>query len=309
MVSEYVSSNKPFAFIPKHYSGAYTLGHSLWLNSLLVKLSFFLFSYLLFSWLGQDVPARYISTTVLTTGLLGLVIWTWLLIGIWNSASKHVARGGKQHWANAAKLLVLFGFFQLPMTIISNYQPLSEHWKLVTGFQPGEETLFQVWPDGKSMLLKGGINDGTAEKLLTALTQNPFVTTVVLQSAGGWVRQGDMIADIITQRKLNTYVHEECSSACTIAFLAGKERTASLNARLGFHSFASVGADKLHANMTNIVLVKKMYRKARLSEPFIEKILATSPDKIWYPSQDELFAEGVFTKRGYDGSELKIHSV
>jgi len=298
-MSECPPSNGHFSFIRKHYIGEYSLGHSFWLNSLLVKLSLFLFSYLLFSWLGQDVPARYLSTALLTTSLIGIVISVWLLIGVWNSASRHVAKGGKQHWANAAKLLVLLGFFQLPMTVISSYQPLKEHWKVATGFQPGgAKVSFQVWPDGKSMLLSGGINDGTAEALLAALAQNPWVTTVVLQSAGGWVREGDMVADIIRQRKLNTYVQDECDSACTIAFLAGHERTAAPNARIGFHSFASVGTDKLRANMKDTVLVKATYRKAKLSEPFIEKILATPSDKLWHPSHDELLEEGILTKKG-----------
>src|SRR5262249_7757254 len=153
----------------------------------------------------------------------------------------------------------------------------------------------QVRADGKSILLNGGINDGTAESLSKALDRAPSVTTVVLQSTGGWAREGNLIAKVISERGLNTYVELECSSACTIAFLAGKERSADPTARIGFHSFRSIGADanKTSSNAIDAAAAQETYRRAGLSSAFIAKVVATSQDKIWYPSHKELLAESV----------------
>ena len=49
------------------------------------------------------------------------------------------------------------------------------------------------------------------------------------------------MAELLRKRKLNTHVMDECSSACTLAFLAGEVRTISRKGALGFHASRLVG--------------------------------------------------------------------
>ncbi|MGC5394069.1 hypothetical protein ACPXAZ_26190, partial [Escherichia coli] len=65
--------------------------------------------------------------------------------------------------------------------------------------------------------------------------------TVVLYSAGGWVREGKLVGEVIRRRRLNTYVEQECSSSCTLAFLAGRDRAMDPRAHIGFHTLYTVG--------------------------------------------------------------------
>jgi ATP-dependent protease ClpP protease subunit len=294
----------PFAFFRRHYNGDYSLGRSYWVNTFLIQLFAPLLGVLVITWLGVNFPARYGSAAVLLLTLLGVVAWIWGISGTWASANKHVTRGGKQGWASAAKVMIVLGVLRMFGELGSMTDPLGEHWKVATGWQLGPDVTFQIRADGKSLLLKGGINDGTAESLAKALDLAPSVSTIVLQSTGGWIRQGNMIAKVISDRGLSTYVEQECSSACTIAFLAGKQRAGEPNARIGFHSFKSIGGDV--TDSTNAATAQQTYSRAGLSTAFIAKVVATSHDKMWYPSHDELLAEGVLTRLSLGGETATL---
>lgn len=141
MKSELTLRIGPLAFFRKHVNGDYSLGRSFWINGLLIQISICLLGTLLFVWLSRNFQARYASTSILATTFLGFLAWGWALIGIWNSASKNVARGGKQQWTNAAKLLVLLSLFQMPNAIITVIRPLNYHWKVATGFSKSPPTI------------------------------------------------------------------------------------------------------------------------------------------------------------------------
>lgn len=298
--------NGPLSFFRKHFNGDYSLARSYWVNTVLIQLFAPLLGILLLPWLGENFPARYGSSGVLLLTALGVIAWVWAISGTWASANKHVSRGGKQGWATAAKAMIVLGVLRMIGEVVTMTGPLSEHWKVATGWQLGPEVSFQVRADGKSLLVSGGINDGTAESLSKALQLAPTVTTIVLQSGGGWVRQGTMIAKVIAERGLNTYVEQECSSACTIAFLAGRQRAGEPGARIGFHSFRSIGTHKSSADSADASLAQETYRRAGLSSDFIAKIVSTPHDKVWYPSHDELLAQGVLTRRSLGGESATL---
>lgn len=296
----------PFAFFRKHFNGDYSLGRSYWINTFLISMFAPLLGILMLPWLGENFPARYGSAGVLLVTALGVIAWVWAISGTWASANKHVGRGGKQFWASAAKVMIVLGVIGMFGEIGNMTGSLAEHWKIALGGQLGPEISLQVRADGKSILLKGGINDGTAEALSKALDIAPSVTTVVLYSKGGWVRQGNMIAKVIAERRLNTYVEQECTSACTIAFLAGKERSAEPNAKIGFHSFRAVGANGKAGESSDLETARNTYRQAGLSPSFIAKVVGTSNDKVWYPSHDEMLAEGVLTRQSFGGETATV---
>lgn len=297
-MSEDATYRGPLAFFRKHWNGDYSLGRSYWVNTLLVSLFAPALGLLLFPLL-QDLPARYSSAAVLVLTLLGLLAWTWAISGTWASANKHVRRGGKQGWANAAKVMIVLGILRTVGEVGNMSGSLAEHWSVALGGQLGPQYTIQVSADGKSVVLKGGINDGAAEALTRALDMAPAVNTVVFSSTGGWVREGNLVANIISQRKLSTYVEGECTSACTIAFLAGSDRAVGPNAHIGFHQFKSVG--ELSGNAGDDAMARAVYERAGVPSQFIARIVATPPEKVWYPTHDELLATNVITRKSAGG--------
>lgn len=283
----------PTAFFRKHWNGDYSLARSYWINTLLVSL-FAPALGLLISPLLQDLPARYSSASVLALTALGLLIWVWAITGTWASANKHVERGGKQGWATAAKLVIILSIIRTVSDVASFGTSLEDHWRVALGEQAGPQYSVHVSADGQSIVLTGGMNDGAAEALSNALDMAPAVKNIVLSSTGGWVREGTLVADIISQRSLSTYVAEECTSACTIAFLAGENRIIGPNARIGFHQFTSVG--ETFGENSDQTTARVVYEKSGLPREFISKIVATPAEEVWYPEKKELLAANVITQ-------------
>jgi hypothetical protein len=294
------------AFFRRHYNGDYSLARSYWVNTFLVSLFAPVLGLMLLPWLSENFPARYGSAVFLFITVLGIAAWFWAVSGTWASANKHVQRGGKSGWATAAKFMIVMGVLKT-FGDVGNLMPtLQEHMRVAAGAQLGPSTKLEVRADGRSILLAGGINDGSAEQLEKALQMAPAVTTVVFSSEGGWIREGQMLADVIRKRGLNTYVEGYCASACTIAFLAGKERAAAPSSKIGFHASRSVGSMASRPSSEETAQLRAIYRSAGLPDAFIRQVADTPYERMWHPSHAELLATGVLTRRSMGGETAAI---
>jgi hypothetical protein len=195
----------PFAFFSKHLHGDYSLGRSYWVNTILIQLLILVPLLITVVWLASNYHARYGSVGVLVLTFSSLAIWLWGVIGTWVSANKHASRGGRQGWATVAQIMIILGALRVMVDLGAQTDFLSDHFRVAMGNQLGPTVKLQIRADGKSLLLSGGINDGAAKSLSEALDLAPSVTTIVLQSSGGWIREGVLLADVISSRGLNTY--------------------------------------------------------------------------------------------------------
>jgi hypothetical protein len=93
---------------------------------------------------------------------------------------------------------------------------------------------------------------------------------------------------------LDTYVEAHCESACTIAFLAGKERAVAPSARIGFHSGRVFGSMGIFYDEKNDRL-RALYQDAGLPEAFVRQAISTPSQKMWYPTHEDLRSAGVLT--------------
>src|SRR5206468_12093495 len=127
---------------------------------------------------------------------------------------------------------------------------------------------------------------GSALEVQKILDAAPGATSLMLNSAGGRVMEAQQLARAVRIRNLNTYVEDLCASACTYVFLAGKDRAATPNARIGFHqpSFPGLDADDQRSRTQDML---EAYRAAELPEAFIQRIAKTHSEDMWYPTRDE----------------------
>lgn len=279
-------------FFRRHLNGDYTLGRSYWVHTFAVQWLLSAALVVVALWLSEHFPARYASTAVLTLYTAMLALWLWAIAGTWASASKHVGRGGKAGWASAAKAAIVLGVLKTLGDVGQAVPALEDHLRVAAGYQYGAKPKLEVRADGRSILLVGGIQDGTADELEAALKVAPAVKTVVLQSEGGWIREGERVGEVIRRRGLDTYVETLCSSACTVAFLASKNRAASPTARIGFHAPRAVGG----GNFSDTRL-RAIYEAAGLPAAFISRALSTPNSEMWFPTAEELVAARVVTRR------------
>jgi hypothetical protein len=142
---------------------------------------------------------------------------------------------------------------------------------------------------GEAVELFGSFSWAVPQNLSAALARAPNAKVVRLDSPGGHVEAGVQIAAMIRARGLDTDVPRLCASACTIAFLAGKDRTVAPDARLGFHQARAPGVPPSYFDPQ----LRDIYAKAGVPAPFIDHVLRTPPDQIWFPAQAELVAAGM----------------
>lgn len=101
--------------IARHWRGDYGLGVSYWVNTVIV---------------GAALDTAVRALEGVFPGVLGggfalflatylvimLATGIWQMVGLWRSACRHVARGGRLIWAFLAKIIVVFGWVLLLMT-------------------------------------------------------------------------------------------------------------------------------------------------------------------------------------------------
>ena len=155
--------------------------------------------------------------------------------------------------------------------------------------------------DGKSLHVIGSITSGLAAKLKDAIEDNSDIKTIALSSSGGLLIEGLAMAEIIRDKKLNTYVEYICASACTMAFLAGEQRIMGSDARLGFHQATTL----LHIflpkaepdeNSVGNQVMRNAYNDAGLDPAIIENTMNTSPRELWFPDRMMLIDSGLATR-------------
>lgn len=288
-----MSRAQPFAFFGKHLRGEYSLPRSYWLHLVALQAVFAAVASALVAWMADHADSRPSAAVSVLMHLAIYVLWGWGALGAWAASNRHAGRGGSSGWAAAAKVALVFGLLSTLMKVPAEVRSVSEQWELVRGEQFGSDAMVYVAAQGQAVVVHGYLSDGTVEALDRILDGAPEVHTVVLHSDGGWTRQGRLIAALIAERKLNTHVAHECSSACTIAFLGGKVRSAAPAAKLGFHTFKTVGGDDRSIARE----VRSVYGEFGLSQAFISKIVTTSYATMWYPQAEELLAEHVLTER------------
>lgn len=281
-------------FIIKHWQGDYSLGFSYWVIGSLLTLILAALTSMMGSVTNLfELGPRITGAAILFFYGFVITITIWQLIGIWRSADKHVKRGGKSTWAGLAKLMVVFGLLRAVGEFSTIGAPLmNEGAKLLVGIDNTSPYAIRTLRDGTELELAGGMPFGTAEAVKKSLDETPTIKVIHLNSQGGRIGEAYKLYKIIKQRSLITFTSADCVSACTIAFLAGKERYLGEHGRLGFHStsFGNLSGEVVKELNDE---VRKTLQNHGASNSFINRAMSTSPKDMWYPTKDELLKEKV----------------
>jgi hypothetical protein len=152
----------------------------------------------------------------------------------------------------------------------------------------------RVLRHGAELEFDGEIVRGVARELREALASNSKVTVIHLNSSGGDIDEARKISRLIQERGLITVTNMGCMSACTLAFLAGRERIMSPGARIGFHQ-----ASAPHMTASQIEAYEKTDEVFMLAKgvpaDFVKKAFSTPNSDIWMPTTQELKAAHIVT--------------
>jgi hypothetical protein len=153
----------------------------------------------------------------------------------------------------------------------------------------GAPYAIRVLPGGTEIEISGSVSWAVPQNLTAVLAGAPDVRAVRLESPGGYVQPALAVADIIRARGLDTYVGRFCASACTLAFLGGQHRYLAPGARLGFHQAHAPNVAQTRVDP----IMRQAYDAAGVPSSFIDHVLRTPSQALWFPTQDELRQAGV----------------
>jgi hypothetical protein len=252
-----------------------------------------LVAYSLFNPLRHSMRAN--AAIIVILRLAQTAVWLWAIVGVIRSANRHTARGGSLFWANTARIVICISVIVTAIRLERSTIPAArEAFSIAVGHDPLATATVEASEDGRHILFQGTIGQGSVNAVQKIIDTVPTATTLILDSDGGRLAEAEELALRVRQQHLDTYVEEVCLSACTYVFLAGEHRELSDTAELGFHQPSSTGITtdgrkQMAQQMT------EYYRSAGVREWFIDQVLATAPEDMWYPTRRELEQAGVVT--------------
>lgn len=293
------AAKKKGNYFAQHWRGQLSLGVSYWVSG-------FVSGLLVALVVGIVKPIQEALSLRLSCGLsmflfaLAIASTVWWLIGVWRSASSHVSRGGRRFWAGVAEAMVVLGFLNISALTYKTYIPQTiEMLSVIVGDFGLPPYQIRILPGGTDIEFRGGIRAGSARKLERVLAAVPRAQVLQIESPGGRIEEAKRMMKLVRERGLTTYTSEDCESAATLVLVSGQQRVIGANAKVGFHA-GSLPGITLEQQRGADDLMRSTMQSAGVSAEFIEKVLATPSDQMWYPSFDEMIRNGVVTARSYD---------
>ncbi len=295
------SSRKPIprkappGFLSHFWSGRLSLPLSFWVVGIVGNMvAVFLFGATLSVLLKLDYDPVLLFSYLCGAWFFACLWGTFQAVGTWRSATRdraeRVAIGKSSIWPVMAQVVVVCGTVGLAAQLVRTGAPQAiEIWQIAFEGDPGiPDYTLRLMRDGTELEINGGIKFGLATEVEKVIRDSPGLRVLHLNSIGGRLGAAEKLAKVIRGRGLVTYTSSECSSACTIAFAAGRERYLKVGAKLGYHAGVLAGAP-LQAEMRHALI------QAGLPPSFADRAVSFSSQQMWYPTVSELEAAKAIT--------------
>jgi hypothetical protein len=290
-------------YFTRHWRGELPLGIAYWVSGALITMLLFV-SLGTFGTYVDRISLRPAARGMLASFAVTIACAVWLGVGVWRSATRAAEAG--RAWPALAKASVVMATLGFGFLVAKFMWPqLKENALIAVGRDPLAKINARVTTNQTVLLLHGTFGEGSAEAVRRLLAQTPTITTIALASNGGRLREATEIAELARARDLNTYVDTRCESACTFVFLAGRDRAATPNARIGFHRPSFAGVNPV-AQVTATERMLNTYRVAGIPQPFLDRVRATDSRSMWYPSREELVKAGVINRVSLGGETAAL---
>lgn len=96
----------------------------------------------------------------------------------------------------------------------------------------------EVYIKDGAIVLNGDINERNVDRIIV-LYENSDASYLILQSPGGDVEQGLVLANYVRDNKIPVYVPSYCNSACTFAFFSSPKKDMGADATISIHNVSS----------------------------------------------------------------------
>jgi len=287
-------------YILSHWRGEQGLGWSFWINLVVVRAIIFILQDLAQPGPYQDYHA-WSAMVLLAAVFLHGVVFVWQAVGVIRAGEAHtVEHGGiSLHWGAQLGLIIAFSLtasYALNAWQMTNDVPDYENFAEKMDRERASKYRMTAQPGG-ALLIEGTLELGITKRLAAELTSDTGIGEVTLSSKGGNIYEARGLARLFRDNEISTRVVDECSSACTTAFIGGVTRHLKSGARLGFHQYRiEAGYDVLGADPKGEETKDKtLFLQAGVKPGFVSRMHSAAPGSMWYPDEKELFDAGVIT--------------
>jgi hypothetical protein len=142
------------------------------------------------------------------------------------------------------------------------------------------------------IVAQGPMDFGSSEALLDVLKKNPGYTLLEMESPGGFVIEGLRMAQLVSERHLDTVTLDRCASSCTLVMVTGKDRYLGPNARVGFHRSGIAHVFEDYGWSQVDYQIADHYRKFGTNEEFITRALKEPMFRIWWAPHEDMVSAG-----------------
>jgi len=161
---------------------------------------------------------------------------------------------------------------------------------------PPEQQVVTLELEGDTILIEGFIEFRT-NTALRALLEGPDTayTKVRLNSDGGRIFAARAIANALITHDINTEVTGRCASACTLVFLAGKQRFLRDGSQIGFHQYLQTSGVQFLDTVEEQEKDRAYFKARGVTDGFISTMFQAAHQDIWFPDRATLVAAGIVT--------------
>jgi hypothetical protein len=143
---------------------------------------------------------------------------------------------------------------------------------------------------GDVLQLRGDLEPGDYARFRTQLDGERRIVGLALHSRGGSLYEGFHIAMLTHERRLSTFVSQECDSACAFIFLLGRKRYVSREAKIGVHAVGNDYGGEDRGTFRDTIHFARLSMKFGIPTGTIGKMVTTPPGKITFLDQNDLLA-------------------
>ncbi|MCK0126808.1 hypothetical protein MWU76_20635 [Gelidibacter sp. F2691] len=284
-------------YFQTHWRGEQPPIQSFWVNAVGLRL------FIIATFLGMTKFAPLPIAPVVALFAADLLLLTWQATGFFRSVEKQGTALGAQLpiWGGVLGLVVavfmmlsLWWGLWLATDVIIEQESYSER----RAREHAQQYALYVSPSGTDIHFEGTITGGVTKAFRAMIETHPDLRTLHLNSAGGNIFEARGLVKLVESRALDTNASDQCSSACTLVFMAGAARTAKEGTIVGFHGYTLEST--INLALFDVEAEEKRDRTflsdRGLPSWFLDQAFATRPPELWTPSREELLRAGVLTK-------------
>ncbi len=295
------------SYFRKHWNGELSLARTFWVNIFAVNVALWGISKIpSLPPINDLAPVTAFVTFLALIGLLS-ALSIWQVVGLWRSASAYRAQKKAENkgagWAFASYTVCIVFVLSFVMQTVLFVVPTTVQLAQIAGGDTEYDDFAMRLLNPHELEVMGGLGHGSADKVKVMLDANPDVAIVHLNSRGGRLEEGYKLHDIIKSQGLSTITKSGCESACTLAFLAGKERYLSSSAGLGFHAPSGPYASLQDVTKTRVRMIDLAVANGVVQD-FAAEVYFYNEDDAWYPEHADLLKSNFAT--GYSSGQFAV---